>query len=212
MNRKTRRVAPLLAAAFLSGCVATTGGPYDSGAAPQRLDPAQRGPVGGVGIEGNDIIAMTDMMMRDMLGQPQLAGRSPAARVIVDGEFFSNESMQPINKNAITDRLRVGLNRASQGRMVFVGRQYANMVQQERELKRAGAVDVGTTGLTKAQAGADFRLGGRISSVDARNAKTGLQQRYNQIVFEMIDLESGVVVWSGMYEFARSAADDVVYR
>jgi PBP1b-binding outer membrane lipoprotein LpoB len=206
------RLAVSCATALLSGCVATATGPYDSGAAPQNLNPAQRGPVGGVGIEGSDIISMTDMMMRDMLGNAQLAGRSTAPRVIVDGEFFVNESIQPINKNTITDRLRVGLNRASQGRMTFVGRQFAGMVQQERELKRQGVVDVGTSGLTKAQAGADYRLGGRISSVDARNAKTGLQQRYNQIIFEMVDLETGVIVWSGMYEFARSAADDVIYR
>ena len=206
-----RGTSALTVAALLCGCVAA-GGPNASGVAPQTLDPAQRGPVGGVGIEGSDIIAMTDLMMRDMLTNPQLAGRSAAPRVIVDAQHFTNDSIQPINKNAITDRLRVGLNRASQGRLVFVGREYLRMVQEERDLKRGGAVDVGTTGLTKAQAGADFRLGGRISSVDARNAKTGLQQRYSQIIFEMVDLETGVIVWSGMYEFARSAADDVVYR
>jgi hypothetical protein len=67
----------------------------------------------------------------------------------VDGEFFHNESAQAINKNLITDRLRIGLNRAARGRMVFVGRHYAGMVQQERDLKRQGVVDVGTTGLTQ---------------------------------------------------------------
>lgn len=200
----------LLVVALGGGCTASM--PYESGTPPQAFNPQQRGPVGGVGIEGSDIISMTDQMMRDMLGNAQLAGRARPPRVIVDAQFFKNESMQPINKSIITDRLRVGLNRASNGRMVFVGREYADMVQQERDLKHGGVVDVGTTGLTKAPAGADFRLGGRISSLDARNAKTGLQQRYNQIIFEMVDLETGVLVWSGMYEFARSAADDVVYR
>lgn len=194
----------------LGGCVAIP--PNAAGIAPQTLDPSQRGPVGGVGIEGSDIISMTDQMMRDMLTNQQLAGRSTAPRIIVDAEYFINESAQPINKNAITDRLRVGLNRSSNGRMVFVGRQFAAAVQQERELKRQGVVDVGTTGLTKAQAAADFRLVGRISSADARNARTGIQQRYSQVTFEMMDLESGVLVWSGLYEFARTAADDVVYR
>lgn len=197
-------------ALVLAGCV--TAPPNAAGIAPQTLDPTQRGPVGGVGIEGGDIISMTDQMMRDMLTNQQLAGRNPAPRIIVDAEYFINESAQPINKNAITDRLRVGLNRASNGRMVFVGRQFAAAVQQERELKRQGVVDVGTTGLTKAQAAGDFRLVGRITSTDARNARTGIQQRYSQVTFEMIDLESGVLVWSGLYEFARSAADDVVYR
>jgi hypothetical protein len=209
MDARTK-TALLIAAAVAAGCTGTM--PYESGAAPQAFNPQQRGPVGGVGIEGSDIIAMTDQMMRDMLANPQLAGRATPPRVVIDAQLFTNESSQPINKNIITDRLRVGLNRASQGRMVFVGRQYAAAVQQERDLKRAGTVDVGTTGLTKAHAGVDYRLGGRISSIDARNAKTGMQQRYNQIIFEMVDMETEVLVWSGMYEFARSAADDVVYR
>ncbi len=126
--------------------------------------------------------------------------------------FFANESSQRLNKNAITDRLRVGLNNASRGRMVFVGRQFAGMVAAERDLKRSGTVDVATTGLTQAQAGADYRLGGRITSLDSRDAKTGMQQRYTQITFEMVDQERGTIVWSGIYEFQRAAADDVVYR
>ena len=32
------------------------------------------------------------------------------------------------------------------------------------------------------------------------------------ITFEMVDLETGVIVWSNVYEFERVAADDVVYR
>ena len=96
--------------------------------------------------------------------------------------------------------------------MVFVGRHYAGMVAQERDLKRQGVVDQATTGLTQAQAGGDYRLGGRISSVDSRNPSNGMVQRYNQIVFEMVDLERGTIVWSGIYEFARAAQDDIVYR
>jgi hypothetical protein len=168
--------------------------------------------VSGVGIGGKDIMAMTDLMARDLLATPTIAGRSVAPRIIVDSAYFVNESSQPINKNLITDRLRVGLNRASQGRMAFVGRENAAMVEQERELKRSGTTDVGTTGLTRAQAGVDFRLTGRINSLDSRSTQTGVIQRYNQISFEMVDLESGIIVWSGIYEFERAAADDVVYR
>jgi PBP1b-binding outer membrane lipoprotein LpoB len=177
-----------------------------------ELDPGTRGPVAGVGIEGQDIVSMTDRMIRDMLANPALAAAARPPQVIVDGEFFENESSQRLNKNAITDRLRVGLNRYSNGRMVFVGRHYAGMVAQERDLKRQGAVDQATTGLTKAQAGADYRLGGRITSIDSRNPANGMVQRYNQIVFEMVDLERGTLVWTGMYEFARAAQDDIVYR
>ena len=200
----------LLGITFLGGCASAPQAP--PAVAALEIDPASRGPVSGLGIESRDIISMTDQMMRDMLTVPALAAAAKPPRVIIDSQYFVNDSSQPINKNTITDRLRVSLNRASQGRMTFVARNYADMVEREREVKRQGLADVGTTGLTKAQAGGDYRLGGRISSLDSRNPKTGMMQRYNQVVFEMIDLETGVIVWSGMYEFARAAADDPVYR
>lgn len=196
-------------AVLLTGCQTVQSAP---GMRTVELDPGTRGPAAGVGIEGQDIVSMTDRMMRDMLANPILANAVQPPQVIVDGEFFENESSQRINKNVITDRLRVGLNRAANGRMVFVGRHYAGMVAQERDLKRQGITDVGTRGLTKAQAGGDYRLGGRISSLDSRNPANGMVQRYNLIVFEMVDLERGTIVWSGSYEFMRASQDDIIYR
>jgi penicillin-binding protein activator len=170
------------------------------------------GAVTGVGIEAQDIVGMTDRIMRDMLANPTLAGANTPPRIILDSEYFTNESSQRINKNLIVDRLRIELQRAAAGRIMFVAREHADMVAMERELKRAGHVDTATTGLTRAQAGADYRLGGRISSLDARDPRTGTVQRYNQIVFELIDLETGLIVLSGIHEFRKGAQDDVVYR
>lgn len=199
----------MLAVAGVAACAPTQN---TAGVAVREIPQGERGPVAGVGIEGSDIMAMTDRMMRDMLQSPVLAGAGVPPQVIVDGEYFVNESAQRINKNTIADRLRVNLNRTANGRMIFVARHNAAMVEQERALKRDGKVDVGTTGLTRAAAGADYRLSGRISSLDAVNVGSGMTQRYNQIIFEMVDLERGTIVWSNMYEFTRAAADDVVYR
>jgi PBP1b-binding outer membrane lipoprotein LpoB len=175
-------------------------------------DPSLRGPVSGVGIEAQDIIAMTDRMMRDMLSNAVLGAKTPAPRVIIDSEYFNNESASRLNKNSITDRLRVSLNRSANGRLVFVARQFADMVAKEREIKRQGVVDSGTTPLARAQLGGDYRLGGRITSLDSRSPATGQISRYNQITFEMVDLETGQIVWSGIYEFLKTAQDDVIYR
>jgi PBP1b-binding outer membrane lipoprotein LpoB len=175
-------------------------------------DVGSPGMVSGVGIESQDIVATTDKMMRDMLANPMLAGATTPPRVILDAAYVNNESSQRINKNLIVDRLRIELQRAAAGRMTFVSRENADMVAKERELKRAGYVDTATTGLTRAQAGADYRLAGRIGSLHAHDRSSGTAQRYNQITFEMIDLELGTIVWSGIYEFAKAAQDDVVYR
>lgn len=170
------------------------------------------GMVQGVGIESQDVVAMTDQMMRDLLSNRIIAARETPPRIIVDNEYMKNESSSIINTNMLTDRLRVELNRAANGRMVFVGRQYSDMVEKERELKRDGAVDGGTIRKTQATAGADYRLAGRIASLDAVNRGTQERSRYHQVTFEMVDLELGTIVWSGMYEMKKAAQDNVLYR
>jgi hypothetical protein len=179
---------------------------------PVDQDPAIRGQVSGIGIEQQDVVAMADRMVRDMLAEPALAARQAPPQIIIDSAYFTNESSQTLNKNMITDRLRVELNRAARGRFVFVSRQDAGMVAEERALKRDGMVDLATTGLAAPQAGGDFRLRGRITSTDSRDGRTGTVQRFTQVSFEMVDLERGVIAWSNIYDASRAATDDVVYR
>jgi PBP1b-binding outer membrane lipoprotein LpoB len=175
-------------------------------------DPSTPGMVTGVGVESQDIVSMTDAMVRDLLANPTIAGRTTPPRVIVDAEYFRNEGASRLNKNSIVDRLRVELNRAGNGRLIFIGRHYTDMVEAERTVKRAGVVDAGTTRQTQAAAGGDYRFGGRITTLDAVAAKSGLVSRYHQITFEMVYLETGEIVWSGIYEFRKTAQDDVIYR
>lgn len=202
--------APLLLL-LLAGC-ATTGVVNSPGRRSTYVDPGSPGPNQGVGIESQDIQSMTDQMTRDILASPALAGRSTPPRVILDAAYFDNESSSRINKNILTDRIRVGLMRSSQGRMVFVGREYVDMVEKERLLKREGVTTPGTGNMSGATAGADYRLGGRITSLDEVNPRTGLADRYHQITFEMIDLETSQIVWSGIYEFKKASQDDILYR
>ncbi len=204
-------VAITIASISLAGCVSTVNN--SRGSSSNYVDSQAVAPgVSGVGIESQDVVAATDMMLRDMLSNVTLAGQSTPPRVIVDSAYFVNESTTRINVNSITDRLRINLNRAANGRMVFVGRQNVAMIEKERELKRSGVVDGGTIRKTKATAGADYRLAGRITSMDSLSKTSGMASRYTQMTFEMIDLELGTIVWSGIYEFKKSAQDDVLYR
>ena len=65
---------------------------------------------------------------------------------------------------------------------------------------------------TQATAGGDYRLGGRIASLDAIDRNTQTRSRYHQVTFEMVDLELGTIVWSGAYEMRKAAQDNVLYR
>lgn len=209
-----RKVAVILASLSMVACGGNSAR-YDNSAGKATIYEdvgTTSNQVSGIGVESQDIVSMTDQMMRDMLQNPTLMGGVQAPRVIIDSQYMMNESTSTINKNMLTDRLRINLNRASNGRLVFVGRQYASMVAKERELKRQGMVDGGTIRTTQATAGADYRLGGRITSLDSMDSKTQLKSRYHQVTFEMIDLELGTIVWSGIYEFKKTAQDDIIYR
>lgn len=204
----------VLLAVVLVACASAPSGRVNNspGRATQYTDPGTRGAVTGVGIESQDIVAMSEAMMRSLIANGALSGHSAPPRIIVDSAYFHNESSQFLNKRLIVDRLRTGLIQASQGRMMFVAREFAGMVEQERELKRQGVVDSGTTGQTRAPAGADYRLAGRIKTLDATDRRTGVIQRYNQITFEMVDLEYGAIVWSDQFEFSKFGQEDAVYR
>ena len=209
---KTTYIAALAAVLALSGC-ATPNLNNSAGSRVVYQDVSTTSTqVAGVGMEAQDIVSSTDKMVRDILSNPAIAGRTTPPRIIIESEYFANDSSSRVNKNLITDRLRIELNRAAQGRLVFVARHYGDMVSKEREAKRSGETDRGTIRSTKAKAGADFRLGGRITSLDANSARTGTLSRYHQISFELIDLEYETIAWSGMFEFKKEAQDDVLYR
>jgi PBP1b-binding outer membrane lipoprotein LpoB len=205
-----KRLLAASAAILTTACASAP--PNPEGVRTVNYDPSMPGPIQGVGIEGHDIVVMASQMTHDLLATPLIASQPVSPRVIVDAEYFWNESAQRINPNIFTDNLRVSLQKAAAGRIRFVSRESYGMVGDERDAKRDGKVDAGTLTPVKAQMGADYRLRGRITSTEQIQPQYGLIQRYNQVTFEMIDLETAEVVWTGMYNFARAGADDVVYR
>ena len=199
-----------LAVLLVAGCQGT-GVQNAPGTPTAYQDTRTAGLVRGTGIESQDIESMVDKMVRHMLANPTLANAASAPRVIVDAAYFENQSSQRLNKNILIDQLATQLQIAANGRILFVNREFADMVEKERALKRAGKTDVGTAGLTEAVAGADYRLNGRITSLDAR-AASGAHERLMNIVFRMTGLESGITVWANQYNFKKAGQDDVVYR
>ena len=207
MNTKTLLTTAVLAA-LMAGCSTT----YTPAMSPVSIDPTMSGPVAGTGIEGHHVIDMTQQMIADLRSDPLFSNQVVPPRVIVDGTEFRNQGAQRIDKDIIANRLRVFLNRAAAGDLVFVGRHYQQSVNHERRLKATGQVDGGTIGQSAKTAGADYKLGGTIHTMQSRSQRTGMLQQYNLITFEMVDLDYGTVVWSNAYEFSAAAADDVVYR
>lgn len=166
----------------------------------------------GNGIESQDIVGMVDKMMRDILSTGFLVSKKTPPRIIIDSKYFKNQSSTRINKNLITERLLINLNKASKGRMIFLEREDIEMIVDERELKREGQVSLGSLGNVEKIHGADYRLSGKIMSLDTLNNKTGDETKYHQISFKLVDLETGALTWTNMYEFKKTSASNVIYR
>ena len=200
----------ILASVLVSGCAAT-GVNNAPGTPTQYQDIDSPGLVKGTGIESQDIQTMVDKMVRHMLANPVLTRPGDPPQVIVDATYFENQSSQRLNKNVLIDQLATRLQIAANGRILFVDRENADMIAKERALKRDGVTDVGTVELVHAVAGVDYRLSGRITSLDARTSD-GVMERYMSIVFRMTDLENGIVVWTNQYSFKKTGQDDIIYR
>jgi len=177
------------------------------------LDPSGRGAIGGIGIESRDIDAMSDQVVRELMARADLVRSAQPPRIVVDSEKILNNSSQRIDRDMIAGALRTSLNRAAAGRIRFISRESMDIIARERALKDAGQVDSGTRGRTLAVAGLDFTLIGRLTSLDSRDSRSGLVQRRTQVIFELVDMETGEIPWSGQpYVVLRAAGDDVVYR
>jgi PBP1b-binding outer membrane lipoprotein LpoB len=209
-----KRAAVLISTVSMLGAVACSSStPPAQTAMPVRYEPVdQPGALARQGVESQDIEAMADEMVRDLLATPQLMNRAKPPLIVVDSEFFENRSSQRLDKNLVTDRLRVKLNRASGGRLVFLGRHQAEMVQQEAKLEQTGNVTAGSYGPTSKVLGWDYRLGGRIMNQDAVQTATAIKSSYFQITFELIERGTSIMIWTNQYVFKKTAQDDVVYR
>lgn len=209
--KKLATVLALTGALGAVGC-ATTGVDNSAGRATVYEDIRSASSVQGVGIESQDVAAIADQMARSILKNPTVMNRATAPRIIIDAEYFVNESTSRINKKLLTTHLRNNLRNASYGKLIFIERKNVEMVQKERELKRRGAVDAGTIRQTQATGGADFRLQGTIMSQDMMQQGSQQITRSNSIEFELVDMELGSIVWGDIYAFKKTAQNDIIYR
>jgi penicillin-binding protein activator len=199
---------------MIQGCAASSS-TNDSGyRKPVYVDPSRTNPImSGIGLEPQDMAAIADLMVRDVLASPQFSTLAYTPRIIVDDTRFKNTSSQILDVNLIIDELRTGLVRSAAGRMLFISRQNFDLVEHERNLKKEGEVDKGATDLSVKKSGADFQLVGRIGSQESLDPSTGINTHFFQFYFEILDLTTGVTVWAGpTYKVEKTGSDNVIYR
>ena len=133
--------------------------------------------------------AMADQMVGEVLAQPAFSTRTPP-RIMIDAGFFQDDGAMHVNRNLLADLLRVALNRAAQGRLLFIGRGF-----------RA------TTGGSH-PAVAEYRLNGYLTTAGPADVSADRASAATRITFELIDLEYGSIVWSNRYDCSEVARDE----
>jgi hypothetical protein len=168
MNAKpSQSLLTLSCGLLLVGC-ASQGVKNPSGAPVTEMRADERGFVAGTGIESQDIVAVTDKMARSILGVPEIANATTTPRIALNS--IVNDTRFPINKNVFLERLQTLLISKTQGKVRFLARERMETLENERNLKRDGAVTSPTDPNVQEFKGADYFLTGKLTGVPTRTA------------------------------------------
>jgi len=174
-----------------------------------RVDPDAADTVTGTGLQSVDIRTMADRMAKDLKAFGVLAPSREGDRLSFFIYEMENRSSDPIDKKIILTKLRTNLFRAFQGRVRILDRSASanDLVDAERRMKERGEVSGENN---RKVAGSDFVLKGVIQSRDRQAAK--LRSSYVLVTFELTDLVTGELVWTGDYEMKTESERSVINR
>lgn len=209
MNRVVVRLLlpTVVAASWLAGC-STYGVRNPGGSGVKVLQADESGTVAGTGIESQDLVAVTDKMVRSILGLDRIkASATPPNVVLLPIE---NETRFAFNKDLFNTRIRAQLNQKAAGKLNFLARERLQALEKERELKQQGALTPGTLGGPTAFGGADYFLTGKLSSLTTKSTK-GVSD-YVLYTFQLIDARSNSILWEDFAEIKKQGQDDAAYR
>lgn len=174
-----------------------------------RVDPDAADTVTGTGLQSVDIRTMADRMAKDIQAFGVLAPSREGDRLSFFIYEMENRSSDPIDKQIILTKLRTNLFRAFQGRVRILDRSASanDLVDAERRMKERKEVSGAND---RKVAGSDFVLKGVIQSRDRQAAK--LRSSYVLVTFELTDLVTGELVWTGDYEMKTESERSVINR
>lgn len=169
------------------------------------LESSQDDNLGGTGTDSSDVKAMAERMAREIAGinWPK-AGVTPRVALLP----LDNQTRFRIDPKLLQNKLVKDLINFSKGQVSYLARDSEQAVMAERSKKRAGMYDSGKQ--TAAMAGADYLLKGEMRSL-SKATKEGVSD-YIVYSFQLIDAESGVILWMGDYETKKMGQTGVIYQ
>jgi len=169
------------------------------------LEASQDDNLGGTGTDSADIRAMADRMAREIAAiQWPKSGTKPRIAVLP----LENQTRFRVDPKLLQNKLLKDLIKFSGGSVSYLARDTEQAVMVERSKKRAGMYDHGKQAAT--MAGADYLLKGEMRSL-SKASREGVSD-YILYSFQLVDSETGVILWVGDYETKKAGETGVVYQ
>lgn len=182
---------------------------YDRGRPSRYVDVDSA--TGTTGISAKDIDQVADLIVRRMLENPEIANRSPPARIAIDVSGFKNESSSPFNMNMLAQRIRSRVGSRSQGRVKIVDINQKRL-DKNRQAVQDGLVGQGTMAMPSVTTGVDYEFEGIITShEDPTEDGYGVQRTF-QFTMRLLRTLDNESIEIGDHMFAKSGTDDAMYR
>lgn len=174
-----------------------------------RVSPDAPDTVTGTGLQSQDIKTMATDMAAKIKASGALAPGRDGERVTFYIYEMRNDSSDVIDKEIILTKLRTNLFEAfgRQVRILDRSPQANELVDAERAMKDRGQVSGSNDRMV---AGSDYVLKGTIKSRDRQAGK--LKSSYVLVTFELTDLVTGELWWTGDYEMKSESEKSVINR
>ncbi|SIQ19600.1 hypothetical protein SAMN05880558_102286 [Aeromonas sp. RU39B] len=149
-----------------------------------------------------DLQGIATKMVDSMLSSPAAAEISAAGRPVMYMDSIRNKTSEHIDTEAITDTIRTKL--LSSGKFRFVDMSKVAAVKQQLEYQSSsGLVDPASMVRIGKQTGARYMMYGNLSSIVKDNGK--VKDVFYQITMNLMDLQSGELVWADQKEIRKQA-------
>jgi PBP1b-binding outer membrane lipoprotein LpoB len=180
-----------------------------SGTRDTRVNPDAPDTVTGTGLQSQDVRTMATDMAAKIKASGVLAPGKEGERASFFIYELRNDSSDTIDKELILTKLRTNLFEAFGRQVKIIDRspQASDLVDAERRMKERGQVS-GTN--DRKIAGSDYVLKGTIKSRDRQAGK--LKSSYVLVTFELTDLVTQELAWTGYYDMKTESEKSVINR
>lgn len=148
-----------------------------------------------------DLQMIASKMVDDMLTFPPIVKMTRNNRPVLFVSRINNKTSEHIDTQSITDTIQSKL--INTGKFRFVDMSVVNRVRQQLQYQHdSGMVDQSTAVQMGRQIGAQYMLYGDLSSIVKRNDST--KDVYYKFTLKMLNLQTGIIVWSGEKQIRKT--------